>query len=102
MDPMFSAFAYKHPDAPLTEYGYYEDHVTSYDSEFTACTKSITFRIKIATRRYRKDKTPTFMLVGSTDVSCFLGLQVLPFTVFTLIIIPSRKLLNNLIKTRVH
>lgn len=31
MDPMFSAFATKHPDAPLTDYGHYEDHVTSYD-----------------------------------------------------------------------
>ena len=31
MDLMFSAFAAKHPDAPITEYGYYEDHVSSYD-----------------------------------------------------------------------
>ena len=31
MDPMFSVFATKHPDAPLTDYGHYEDHVTSYD-----------------------------------------------------------------------
>lgn len=31
MDPMFSAFVSKFPDASITEYGYYEDHVTSYD-----------------------------------------------------------------------
>lgn len=31
LDPMFSAFAADHPNLPLTDYGFYEDNVKTYD-----------------------------------------------------------------------
>lgn len=51
MDPMFSAFINKHPDTPLTEYGYYEDHVTSYDwATNTVLTPDIMRQYNTATK----------------------------------------------------
>lgn len=62
MDPMFSAFATKHPDAQLTEYGHYEDHVTSYD---WATNRTLTPDIM---RRYDAATNPAVLVMtGALD-----------------------------------
>ena len=62
MDPMFSAFAAKHPDAPLTEYGYYEDQVTSYDwATNTVLTPDIMRQYNAAT------KPAVLVMTGALD-----------------------------------
>lgn len=62
MDPMFSAFVNKHPNTPLTEYGYYEDHVTSYDwATNTVLTPDIMRQYNAAT------KPAVLVMTGALD-----------------------------------